>query len=140
MEHCIIYHSSSKEFFQETDLLNLLEQSRRDNAERNITGILLFVQGSIVQVLEGEESVLEALYKKIEKDPRHTHVTKVLSRPVQQRFFQDWRMGYKKISRHQFEIIKTIIDLGEVEWLTTKPSDNIILNILKLFYMDSTYN
>ena len=140
MKHCIIYYSSSEELLREADLLSLLEQSRRDNAEKNITGILLFVQGSILQVLEGEENVIEALYKKIEQDPRHTHVTKVFNRHIQQRSFQTWNMGYKTISRHQFEIIKTIIDLEDYEWLTAKPSDNMILNILKIFYEDSTYN
>lgn len=140
MQHCIIYFSHSTRFRQETDLLHLLEQSRQHNAAADITGILLFVQGSIVQVLEGEESVIEALFEKIDKDPRHTNVAKVVSQPIEKRHFTDWSMGYKTISRAQLDIIKSIIDLGDTDWLTTKPSSNILINMLKVYFENSIYN
>lgn len=131
MEHCIVYFSSSISLFQEADLVSLLEQSRSHNAMVAITGILLINRGSIMQVLEGKKEVIEALYERIEKDQRHTGVTKVLDCAIEERSFSDWSMDCKSITTHQLELIKTIVDLGDVDWLVAKPSTNIIVNMLK---------
>ena len=54
MEHCIVYFSSSVSQFQEEDLTTILQQSRQNNSESGVTGVMLYVRGSIIQVLEGE--------------------------------------------------------------------------------------
>jgi len=64
MEHCIVYFSKSVKPFNENDLTAILQKSHQNNAERNITGVLLYVRGSIIQVLEGEKVTVEALYKR----------------------------------------------------------------------------
>lgn len=133
-EHCIVYFSSSISLFQEADLVSLLQQSRPYNATAGITGILLINQGSIVQVLEGNRNLIEALYKRIEADQRHTDLIKVVDGPIQERSFAGWSMGCKSIIDHQVELIKTIIDLGTADWLLTKPSTNSILQMLKSAY------
>jgi hypothetical protein len=134
MEHCIVYFSSSISLFQEADLVSLLQQSRSHNATAGITGILLIDQGSIVQVLEGKQEIIETLYKRIEQDRRHTDVIKVVDIPIEERSFVGWDMGCKTITSHQLELIKTIVDLGKVDWLLTKPSTNSIVNMLKSAY------
>lgn len=139
MEHCIVYFSSSVSLFQESDLVALLQQSRHNNALAGISGILLINQGSIVQVLEGNREVVEALYKRIEQDRRHTDVIKVVDVPIEKRSFVDWSMSCKTITSHQLDIIKTIVDLGSVDWLLTKPSTNSIVHIIK-FAHQSNYH
>lgn len=134
MEHCIIYFSASASLLREADLLTLLEQSRHDNAKAGITGILLFDRGSIVQVIEGEKEAIEALFGRIERDYRHTNVTKVFDGPISQRLFADWNMGYRTITTHQLDIVKSVLDLYKTEWLSVKPSNTVILQMLKVFY------
>lgn len=134
MEHCIVYFSSSISLFQETDLISLLEQSRHHNVTAGITGTLLIHQGSIVQVLEGKQETIEALYKKIKEDQRHTDVIKIVDCPIEERLFAGWSMGCKSITDHQLALIKTIVELGEVDWLLAKPSTNSIVNLLKSAY------
>ena len=51
--HCIVYFSSSVGPLEEKELISILHQSRQHNRQMNITGVLLYVQGRIVQVLEG---------------------------------------------------------------------------------------
>jgi hypothetical protein len=134
MEHCIVYVSSSVSLCQETDLIFLLEQSRSHNVTAGITGILLIHQGSIVQVLEGKQETIEALYKQIKEDQRHTDVIKIVECPIEARLFAGWSMRCKSITDHQLELIKTIVDLGKVDWLRAKPSTNSIVNLLKSDY------
>jgi hypothetical protein len=131
MEHCIVYFSSSVSLFQEADLVSLLQQSRSYNPSVGLTGILLIDQGSIVQVLEGEQAIIEGLFRRIEKDQRHTDVVKIVDHPIEERSFAGWSMGCKSITNHQLALIKTIVELGEVDWLLTKPSTNSIINLLK---------
>lgn len=134
MEHCIVYFSSSVSLFREVDLIALLEQSRSYNAAMNITGILLINRGSIVQVLEGSQDVIEALYQRIEKDTRHTDVKKVVDCSVEKRSFSDWSMDHKFITTHHLELIKSLVELGELDWIKHKPSTNVIINMLKSVY------
>ncbi|MCA9738410.1 MAG: BLUF domain-containing protein, partial [Gemmatimonadetes bacterium] len=71
----------------------LLEGARATNTRLGVTGLLLFHEGSFIQVLEGPPDVVEALYARIETDPRHGGAL-VLSRGlVEERSFGEWRMG-----------------------------------------------
>lgn len=140
MEHCIVYFSSSTWLFQEEDLATILQQSRHNNAELGITGILLYVRGSIIQVLEGEKQTVEALYKRIEQDTRHTNVSIGLSRPIRQRLFANWSMGYETITSRQLEEIKAIVDLDNNQESTAEMQESIIFKTLKVFYQGNRYN
>ena len=119
MEHCIVYFSSSISLFQEADLASLLQQSRDYNALQGISGILLINQGRIIQVLEGKQEIIEALYKRIEQDRRHTDVIKVVDVPIEKRSFVGWSMACGKMTSPQLELIRTIVDLGRTDWLLT---------------------
>ena len=138
MEHCIIYFSRSVEPFDEDDLRAILEKSHQNNANMGITGVLLYVRGSIIQVLEGQKEAVESLYKRIEQDQRHTDVDQVLNRPIARRLFGNWGMGYETITIRQFEEIRSVVDLDED--IVVKPDDHIILKTLKVFYDSNRYN
>lgn len=140
MEHCIVYFSKSVDSFDEDDLRVILQKSHQNNSQMGITGVLLYVRGSIIQVLEGERTAVEALYSRIEQDSRHTNVDRVLSRPVTQRLFGNWSMGYETITARQLEEIKSIIDLDTEEDILNKPGEHIILKTIKIFYDSNRYN
>ncbi len=108
-EHCLVYFSTSFGLFQEEDLMSILQHSRRNNAQAGITGLLLYLNGNIIQVLEGEKQAIESLYKRIEKDQRHTHVVCVLNRPITHRLFARWSMAYETLTTSQLEDIDNIV-------------------------------
>ena len=62
----IIYVSAAVELLDEYELLNILSASRKNNQARNITGMLIYGEGTFMQVIEGEEDDLKNLYKKID--------------------------------------------------------------------------
>ncbi|HKQ10718.1 MAG TPA: BLUF domain-containing protein, partial [Rhizomicrobium sp.] len=47
------------------DLDRILTTSRRNNAMMGITGLLLFIDGGFLQILEGEERAVRELYTRI---------------------------------------------------------------------------
>ncbi len=90
----LIYVSSARGLLPENELLNILEVSRRKNAERDITGILLYKGGNFLQVLEGPEDAVTALYTTISRDTRHDGLLLIAQRPIAARDFPDWTMGF----------------------------------------------
>lgn len=134
MDHCLTYFSTSVGLLTEENLTNILEQSRRNNARLGITGVLLYVRGSIIQVLEGEQPALEALYERIQADPRHKNVTTVINRPIPQRLFGQWSMGYETLTTRQLEEIQRVVNLDDNQESLTGAGESVILKMIKLFY------
>jgi len=73
-------------------MAEIFSHARRQNAESGVTGVLSFKKGHYIQVIEGDDSVVDALYAKIRKDPRHTGVTTILNTSISERFFPTWSM------------------------------------------------
>lgn len=82
----------------ETSLGPILSASVRRNTAADITGMLLYSQGTFLQVLEGEEAAVEATYQRIVQDRRHHNAVLLSSEPIAQRQFADWRMGFRHLS------------------------------------------
>lgn len=138
MDICLIYFSSSLKLVQEEDFISLLEQSRKHNSEKGITGILLCVRGNILQVLEGDQQAVEDLFNRVEQDTRHTDVSIAFKRPISQRLFPKWAMGYETITHRQLEEVKSLVNLetsdGEI-----LPSKSPALRTLQVFYDSNRY-
>ena len=94
----IVYSSKAEHPFSDADLALLLEQSRENNAELDISGMLLYRQGRFLQVLEGEDAPLRDKMAVIARDPRHTEVRTLLDEPIDHRFFGQWTMRYEHVS------------------------------------------
>ena len=90
----LIYISAANHNFTEEELESLLRAARENNQSLNITGMLLFHEGSFIQALEGDKVSVEALYRKIGTDKRHEE-TRVLYRgDAPDRDFKNWSMGF----------------------------------------------
>lgn len=96
--HCI-YASRATTALSEADIQSLLETSRRNNASRDITGMLLFIEGSFFQVLEGDAASVDKVYESIARDTRHDRVTQIIREPIARRSFGEWSMGYANVVR-----------------------------------------
>ena len=90
----LVYVSFAEHTMTDSELRELLEESRQNNARLNITGMLLYRDGFFIQALEGEAEVVDELYANIAKDPRHTHVVTVYRNKITERSFGTWSMGF----------------------------------------------
>jgi len=64
------------------------------NGENEITGALVYDDEWFVQVLEGEAQMVEATMQRIAKDPRHANVAVISRKPISERRFGKWSMGF----------------------------------------------
>lgn len=90
----IVYASAATSDFDEKSLAELLDYARARNARHGLTGMLLHVEGSFIQVLEGDADEVEAAFGRIRKDPRHGRVVVLTRGPIETRRFANWAMGY----------------------------------------------
>lgn len=76
------------------EVARILAQSRRNNQKLEIGGLLYYGDGCFFQCLEGEEEKVEALFRRIRRDPRHRDIQVLSRRKIDQRRFGDWFMKY----------------------------------------------
>jgi hypothetical protein len=95
----VVYSSAAVVPFSENELTELLARARKNNERLSVSGMLLYHDGSFLQVLEGEASILAALFAAISSDKRHHRVVALLNREVDERHFGEWRMGFAAMTK-----------------------------------------
>lgn len=93
----LIYLTAAVRLMQDDELMALLRQSRTNNEAAGLTGILLYSGGNFLQVLEGEGAAVDALMARIERDPRHRNLIVLMRRPITERMFPTWSMGFRRL-------------------------------------------
>jgi hypothetical protein len=106
----------------EEELAAILMESRINNAQKNITGMLLYGEGTFIQVLEGEKETVLTLYHKIKDDIRHRGIINMVSGETTERTFPEWSMGFKTTDAETLNLLKGYIDPAKIELLNTKTS------------------
>jgi hypothetical protein len=93
----LIYVSRSAESFHEHEIPDLLQQIRIANAKQQITGMLLYIGGSFLQVLEGPPELVDAVFSKLHTDKRHIQLRLIAREPLPDRAFEGWTMMHKTL-------------------------------------------
>lgn len=109
----LVYCSSAKTLFSREQLLELARKANQFNQTVGISGLLLYYDGSFVQVLEGEESQVNSLYEKIIQDKRHSNAIVVSCKIVRQREFSEWGMAATEFSQSQHREAMSLLSLPE---------------------------
>lgn len=106
----LIYASAATRELSDEELAEILDKARRKNAALDVTGMLLYHEGSFLQVLEGEAAAVEALYARISEDNRHTRTLIILKTDAKERAFRDWRMAFCRTSEEDLEALPGLSD------------------------------
>jgi len=126
------YFSSVSPQWSAADAGEIVRVSRKNNALRGVTGLLLFDKGHYLQVLEGDPQFVLPLFAEICTDPRHCGVTEIYRESVPRREFAQWSMSYHDLSTAgpevagYVEFLRTHFDLSAIDLRTTRA-------LLKLF-------
>lgn len=107
----LAYVSYAVRHMEQDDLNKLLEDARSNNHAQAISGMLLYAEGAFLQVLEGEQSRVQALYNQICADDRHAHAMVIHEGPISSRSFPDWKMGFRSLTEHDIERRSGFTDL-----------------------------
>lgn len=97
MIYRLVYVSAATTPFSKADLVALLEKARSNNQRLGITGLLLYREGDFLQLLEGEQAAVKALYRTIERDHRHSGTIVLLEEETPERLFAEWSMGFRDL-------------------------------------------
>ena len=129
----VVYISKEAFRFDKKTLSEILVRSREWNAEHGISGILLYHSGNIMQVLEGSEEEVQAIFKAIETDKRHKEVTKIADNFIEKRNFKDWSMAFRTASPEFFHEVSGYTQLNGNLLPEERTANHSILFLLKTF-------
>lgn len=93
-------------------LENILQSARKNNAKLSVTGLLVHDNESFLQVLEGEEKILDTLYAVIERDKRHDQIKLLLRQDIEEKEFGEWSMASANITLNE-SLLEGLIDLKD---------------------------
>lgn len=128
----IIYLSTSTIKFTDKELEELLDLARKNNQEKNVTGLLMLKGRSFLQCLEGTKEDVLSIYEKIEEDERHENIIQVIEEEDDKRYFPNWSMGYKNFTHLDNINSKKLKDFSKIEHLDSL-SSNFIHDVFKEF-------
>jgi hypothetical protein len=91
----VIYASSDIPGSSEHEILKFVSQARTANREHDVSGMMLYIGGSFLQLLEGEAGGVKSVSRKIFRDKRAMRL--VLREEIAERAFPDWTMGFEAV-------------------------------------------
>ncbi|CAM2907781.1 BLUF domain-containing protein [Vibrio neptunius] len=90
----LVYASTITKGITESDIQNILDVARKNNALVDVTGLLLFNRNYFLQCLEGSRAQVNKIYHQILNDQRHQDILLLDYSEIFEREFGDWSMGY----------------------------------------------
>lgn len=134
----LTYLSQPVKPFTDADFDDIESKSIAANNARDVTGLLIVHDDRILQILEGREDAVRALYAKIEADRRHT-ITKLVSMVEDdERLLLTWSMVVRKMTGIPAELSSQYIELYD-ELLHAKAEPEITLDHIELFKVISLF-
>jgi hypothetical protein len=113
----------------------ILEVSVRKNKLKDITGMMLYADGNVMQVLEGEKNVVLETFRAIQLDVRHRGIYVLIENEISTRNFASWSMGFRRLSETDLEKYSAAVNVFKVNQyeigLRVKPGE--ALTVLKSF-------
>src|ERR1700684_4005631 len=91
----VIYVSSAMPDVPEHDTLKFLNEARTANRKHDVSGMMLYIGGYFLQVLEGEPATVDTVCGTIFRDERKMRV--ILREAIAEREFPEWTMGFEAV-------------------------------------------
>jgi hypothetical protein len=129
----ILYVSAAAAPVGQADLDGILEASRRNNAREGVTGMLLYIDGGFLQILEGPDDAVARTYDRIATDKRHTALRTLVDQTTDARLFEGWSMGFDRPSPAQSDMFA--ITREALEQAVPPERARTIAVLLRTFYV-----
>ena len=109
----ITYVSRATEPMRAEQLLALLQKCLTNNAVNGVTGMMFYGNETFLQALEGDADVVDRLLNTIRRDLRHKELLVLRRRPIEQREYQNWGMGFMRVSNDELRQVPGLGDFGK---------------------------
>lgn len=90
----LIYVSIMTDACDTVALQNILAVSRKNNAQKDISGVLCYDPSFFMQCLEGPRDAVNEIYSNIAADNRHKNLMLLEYSDIEERLFGDWTMAF----------------------------------------------
>lgn len=91
----IIYVGAASPDLSEHDTVAFLNEARKTNRSHDVSGMMLYVGGCLLLLLEGEPQRVESASRAIFSGERDMRM--ILREPIPEREFPEWIMGFETI-------------------------------------------
>jgi hypothetical protein len=122
----VVYISQATSTFTESELNELIEVSRRNNKKHSITGAMLYLENSFIQVIEGKDAAISYLLHTLRADTRHLDIRILSDKLAQVRNFQNWSMGIVKAVEVDEPQVLEELRLASTEKVVSEGRSNIM--------------
>jgi hypothetical protein len=134
----IKYISRFAEELTKEDIDTLVDQAEQNNAEHEITGILVTAGHLFFQVIEGPSEAVDRLFHNITKDSRHTDVLILAAEDnVPQRIFPHWSMKKMPLDNQSQTRLEPLRVLLETAMVLRKNADSLIKTIERAIWSEA---
>jgi hypothetical protein len=133
----IIYISRSTFKATRTDAViepnvgRILAQSRINNRRDGLVGVLYFGDGCFFQCLEGEQSAIDALYARLQKDKRHKDLKLLAREPIGALSYGEWAMKFVPLEREMTRLLQAAGLKRFDPYRFNKPMVQKVMNLLR---------
>lgn len=136
MIYYISYVSSAVKTLDDADLLTMLTKFRNNNKANNLTGMLLYLEGTFIQTIEGDKETVNKLYEKIKIDHRHKDIFKILDGYWKTRNFSDWSMAFRSMTKSEAKKIIGYSDISNIALINAENNNknHPAIKLLQSFY------
>jgi len=119
----------------EAAIAEILKKSRRNNQNKEITGLLICHEGIFTQYLEGPELAIDTLYEKIVNDNRHDSLQLLFDGLTENRYYPQWNMSYHTKDKEQLSETSGFVDFDKEKFFNIgdETSENFGIQLLKNF-------
>lgn len=93
MHYAIIYVSTASRQLDQSEIVELLDQTEVRNNNLGVHGLLIYSEGNFFEVLEGEKDLVLDLFNSIKEDERHKNIIIIFEQPIKDKLF-DPKVGY----------------------------------------------
>lgn len=123
----LTYISSPTRPMSVDDLMEILNKSRDNNARLGISGMLLFTGEWFIQVLEGEEKIIDDKLAQIKNDPRHKDFRILERKKISMREYAEWTMGFRRVDKNDVRDVPGLNKFFDTDLSGDLNSDKISL-------------
>lgn len=131
--HLLYISEKNMNVYEENRVDALLQKSQQNNEKVGVTGILIDNGRFFIQLLEGKESDVRAVYERISRDKRHLLATILLTFTDNARLFPGWSMGLIKGDLDTSGGVKELITELEKDLTIIQTGKTRIVSLLKKF-------
>ena len=72
----------------------IIAPARTNNESNHVSGMLVYTGAHFLEIVEGDERDLDALWARVESDGRHDGLQRHAYEPCDGRWFAGWKVGY----------------------------------------------